>query len=317
MTKEELRNECTRLIRCETLKDSYDLLDIYTEFLFRTVKNHHDEPVYKKSDADAKIVLQMMMTKTLHLKSIIQGISYQAKDGTILNKIIDPTIVASLVRNIYETVAMFNLIYRHTKSEDEKSILYLLWVHSGLKYRQRFESVITSDVNKGKFESEKVLIENIVTEIEETELYKKLDKKNQDKIKTKLKEKDYLIEFEGSQINFLHWHELVIKMGFKEGILDDIYTYFSLYSHPSNVAVFQFADMFNKSEKSFLGMANFNLRIAFFMFSTFIADYINLFPSVLNTFNSMALRDQIVINLNNKIARHDSFSINDSCSALE
>ena len=317
MTKEELRNECTRLIKCKTIKDSHDLIDIYTEFFFRAVKNHHEEPVYNKSDADAKMVLQMMMTKTLHLKSIIQGISYQAKDGTILNKIIDPTIVASLVRNIYETVAMFNLIYRHTKTEDEKLILYLLWVHSGLKYRQRFESVITLDVNKEKYEREKAIIENIVTEIEESELYKKLDEKNQNKIKTKLKEKDYLIEFEDTQINFLHWHELVEKMGIKEGLLDNIYTYFSLYSHPSNVAVFQFADMFKKGEESFLELANFNLRIAFFMFSIFIADYINLFPKVLETFNSLDLLDQIVININNKVARNESFSINDSGKALE
>jgi hypothetical protein len=317
MTKEELRIECTRFFKCKTINDSYDLIDIYTEFLFNAVKNHHDEPVYKHSDADAKMVLQMMMTKTLHLKSIVKGISYKAKDGSTLNNIIDPTIVASLVRNIYETVAMFNLIYRHTKTEDEKNIVYLLWVHAGLKYRQRFEDVITTEENKEKYENEKAQLDKIVQEIESIELYKNLDEKNQNKIKTKLKEKDYLLELNGKEVNFLHWHELVDKMGIKEGLLGNIYTYFSLYSHPSNVSVFQFADMFKKGDESFLELTNFNLKLAFFLFSIFIADYINLFPNVLETFNSLDIRDQIVINFYNTVARNESFSINDSAKAVE
>jgi len=144
MTKEELRKECSRLFACKTIADSNDLLDIYSEFLFQSVQNHHQEAVYTQAEADAKLVIQMMLTKVLHLKSVIAGISFKAKDGSVLNKIIDPTIVASLIRNIYETAAMFNLIYRNTKSKEEREVLYLLWVHSGLKYRQRFENIITA-----------------------------------------------------------------------------------------------------------------------------------------------------------------------------
>lgn len=115
----------------------------------------------------------------------------------------------------------------------------------------------------------------------------------------------------------MHWHELVDKMGIKEGLLGNIYTYFSLYSHPSNVSVFQFADMFKKGDESFLELTNFNLKLAFFLFSIFIADYINLFPNVLETFNSLDIRDQIVINFYNTVARNESFSINDSAKAVE
>ena len=101
----KLRKECSRLFRCETINDSYDLLDIYSEFLFMAVSNHHKESVYTNADADAKIVFQMILTKTLHLKSVVNGIGYKAKNGLTLNRIIDPTIVASLIRNLYETVS--------------------------------------------------------------------------------------------------------------------------------------------------------------------------------------------------------------------
>ena len=317
MTKEQLREECSRLFVCKTIADSNDLLDIYAEFLFRAVQNHHEEKVYTHAEADAKLIIQMMLTKVLHLKNVISGISFKSKDGSILNKIIDPTIVASLIRNIYETVGMFNLIYRDTKSKEERDLLYLLWVHSGLKYRQRFENVVTTAENKEKQQQEKEQIDKIVTQIESSALFQSLDEKNQGKIKTKLKDKDYLMQFADKEVKFLHWHDLTRVMGFKEGMLDNIYTYFSLYSHPSNVAVFQFADMFKLSEEAFPQLVNFNLKIAFFMFSAFIADYITLFPTVLKTFESLDLRDQIVINFHNTMARDHDYSINDSWKACE
>lgn len=200
--KDLLRNDCERFFKCDTIYVSYDLLDIYIEFLFHAVKDHHQENVYSVADRDAKMLLQMMLTKALHLKGVAQGITYKAKGGTTLNKIIDPTIVASLIRNIYETAALFNLIYRNTKSKEEKTILHLLWVHSGLRYRQRFESVIITEENRKKYEHEKKEIENIVAEIENNELYKRLDEKNQGKIKTRLKEKEYLMRFNNTEVDF-------------------------------------------------------------------------------------------------------------------
>lgn len=42
MTKEELRNECSRLFECKTIADSNDLLDIYAEFLFNAMTRNYD-----------------------------------------------------------------------------------------------------------------------------------------------------------------------------------------------------------------------------------------------------------------------------------
>lgn len=310
--KEKLRAECSRLFACETMADSYELMGVYAELLFQIVKRHHEEPVYTQADADAKMVLQMMLTKTLHLRSIVTGISYQAQDGTTLNKIIDPTIVACLIRNLYETVAMFNLIYRNTKTPDEKTILYSLWVHSGLQYRQRFETVITTEENKQKADEEKKSIEQLIKIIEATDLYKNLDEKNQGKVKTRLKEKEYLMMFNGNEAVFLHWQELTKVMQVREGLFEKLYTYFSLYSHPSNVSVFQFADMFKLGNEEFPRMVNFNLKHYFTLTSLFIADYIKLFPTVQKTYDSMSVRDQIVINFHNTFLRGQDFSINDS-----
>ena len=82
MTKDELRNQCSRLFACKTIADSNDLLDIYAEFLFKTVQNHHQEAVYTQAEADAKLIIQMMLTKVLHLKTIPVPFP---KNRTVLN----------------------------------------------------------------------------------------------------------------------------------------------------------------------------------------------------------------------------------------
>lgn len=317
MERDELRKQCKRYFNCETISDCQDLLNIYIEFFFQTVLKHHDENVFSHADANAKMLIQMMMTKALHLKNALNGVDYISQDGRKLNNIIDPTIVASLIRNIYETTGMFNLIFRNTKSKDEKQILYLLWVHAGLAYRQRFDEIITTEENREKSQSEKKQMENIQVEIEKNPFFVKLDEKNKGKIRTKIKEKDYLLKFENEQVVFLNWRELTKTMDIKNGKLDYAYTYFSLYSHPSNVSVFQFANMFEKNKESYPDLVLYNLQIAFFMFSIFIADYITLFPTVLKTFEEMGLVEQIVINFHNSVARGNEYDINDSWKATQ
>ncbi len=63
-------------------------------------------------------------------------------------------------------------------------------------------------------------------------------------------------------------------------------------------------------------MTTFNLQYFYMLGSIFVADYINLFPASLDTYNTLPLMNQIIINFHNTFARGDSYSINDSWKAL-
>jgi hypothetical protein len=142
-----------------------------------------------------------------------------------------------------------------------------------------------------------------------------MDEKNKGKIKTMLKKRDFLVRFENYKVLFLSYRELVETMGITRLNLEQIYTYFSLYSHPSNVSVFQYANMFSKEKEEYKDIVNFNIQLAFKMLSIFIADYITLFPNVLKTYEKMGLVEQIVINFHNYQARGHDYDINDSWKA--
>jgi hypothetical protein len=110
----------------------------------------------------------------------------------------------------------------------------------------------------------------------------------------------------------LHWQALTDTIGIQTDLFDNIYTFFSLYLHPSNVAVFQFTDMFNREGEPFKILTNTNLKYYFSLMSIFIADLIYLFPNTLKTYESLSIRDQIVINFHNTLHRGYNYSINDS-----
>lgn len=312
MNLEELRGECTRLFNCDTLADNLELIDIYSEYLFSVIKNQ--KTIINRSIADNRAVLinQMMFSKVLNVKKIVEGFHFNSKDGTKLNNIIDPTILASLCRNIYETICMFNIVYIKPRSEEEKLILYNLWVHAGLKYRQSFESAISIPENQNKLLVERTEMEKRVEEIKATALYTSLSPQNKQKILNVIKQKDYKIEFNGEEVKIYTWKDLAKVVGIKQGILDHMYTYFSLYAHPSYVAVFQFEQMFDRNEMGFLYLTITNLAEFFILISIFIADYIKLYPETLSIYNNLNIRDQIVINFRNTFSRGYEYSINDS-----
>lgn len=313
---EHLRNEFKRLSHPDNIADCTEAIDRYCNLFLTAIKNHQTENNTSAQEVEAKLILQMMMTKALHIKNIIKGVDFDTKKGIILTSIIDPSIVASLIRNVYETTAMFNLIYRTNKQGDERDIVYKLWVISGLKYRQRFSVYITTQENETKRQAEEQNIAEHIADVENTRLYNNLNEKDKAKIQRLIKDKDYLIKSKNNHVEVLHWQALIETMGCREQFFQKIYTYFSLYSHPSNVSVFQFRDMFLPEKRSFLSMTIFNMQYVFMLLSVFIADYINLFPKVLETFNSLDKIDQIFINSNNTFARDKSYSINDAWKDL-
>ena len=78
--------------------------------MWKVIETDVQTSVISKIEHEAKLMLQMMFTKVLHLKGILNGVSYSSNSGSYLNNIIDPGVVAIMSRNIFETGGLFNLI---------------------------------------------------------------------------------------------------------------------------------------------------------------------------------------------------------------
>jgi hypothetical protein len=305
-----LRREYARLCKPNNINDCLEVVDIYSEFFTRSILSSHPSDAKSAQEGEAKLIQQMMLTKCLHLKSILPGTSFISKRGDKLPKIVDPTIVACLVRNVYETIALFNLIYKQ-HSGDSRDIVYKLWVISGLKYRQRFESNIRSENYRKKQILEKGTIEKLTTEIENNHLFLSFSEEVKQKIKNCIKQKVYLVKIENNNISMLSWQQMINIMGLRKDLFSNLYNYFSLYAHPTNVSVFQFGIMFERDEKN-VSLAKLNMQYLFSFCAIFIADYITLFSDAIKIFESLNILEQAVINGHYSLARGGGFQINEA-----
>ena len=105
-------------------------------------------------------------------------------------------------------------------------------------------------------------------------------------------------------------------MGFKHGTFYNLYSYFLLYTHPSNVAVFQFNQLFQEGT-SFLELVGFNLILVSKIVSAFLADYLSVYPDSIVAYTNLSFRDKILIDINNIFFRDSERAISDSWKELD
>ena len=315
MTQDQLRIEIIRLADDNTIGEKLEQLDIFSHCLMNLVLSEDGPKDY--IEADAKIVLQMILSKILHIKKSFEGITYVSPEGIVLlESLLDPIIIGTLARNLFETICAFHMIYINTKSQDERIILYNLWVIAGFKYRQKFTEIITTEDNKEKAENERREIERLTIEIKDNTLFQSLDDRNKNKIMTRIKDKDYKISFNSKEVECLAWQD-VTKLLLNQNLLfKEMYTYFSLYAHPSYISVMQYSQMFNNESEDNKSMARFNLKFCLNLISIFLGDYFKLFPSALPVFEKFSDINQIKMNLYNRMIRGNAFSINNSWELL-
>lgn len=295
-----------------------EILDMFIQCFWDIMEKHRKDKVNGEREREAKLVLQMMFSKLLHLKKWLEGINFKSRSrNSGINDFIDPTIISALVRNIFELVCLFHLVYRIPETEDEKQILYKLWVIAGLKYRQNFTDVAFSKESQEKAAKERLAIDQLISEIENTSLFQNMDERNQEKIRNRIKAKDYKIKIIDNKVKFLSWQDIANEFTTSAGsdVFKRMYTYFSLNSHPSNVSVFQFKDMF-KNENETMKMIVFNLKFALNFSSIFLADLIKMFPTMLLTFERKTTLEQALLNFNNRLLRGDFYSINNAMNKL-
>lgn len=297
-----------RLSMLEDEASHFELLDYFNDCFIKIATNHHHDEVFTQADADAKMILQMMSTKLVYLKEMMRGVPLSP---TLKTPILDPTIIANMVRNIYEMTCLFNIIYIMPSSNEEKELIYKLWVISSLKYRQLHEKETSSDENKAKAADERVEIEKLKKEILDSTIYNSLNQVGQDTIRFCIKKKEYKIKFHENQVERINWQYPSTEFN---NVYSTIYNYFSQYAHPSHTSVWQFGQLFENNDN--VKISFFNLRSALQLFSFFLADYIKAFPKTLDTFSQLPLIQQIALNSFNKGLRGESYSINDCWKVL-
>lgn len=332
MDQKELRDYCTSLVSLSTLEDCKIVIEKFSRFLMIVVNKHHYKDIHKQSEADLKVILQMLLSKTLYINQLLDGIDYKCDDFVsyklgedcyghetfALNRIIDPTIVAMQVRAVFEMLCTFEIIYCVPDTDEKKDIIYYLFQNEGLRYQSRLYSGVTdSKLIEQKDEEQKQIDEN-VSFIKSTQVYKELSLENQKKIDKILNGKGYRANIQEKNVETgISWENIPELFNLKHSLLDNIYTHFSTYAHPSYISVRNYGVMFNMENPKFLEFAKMEIMFCVTLLSIFVGDYMKVFPAVKEIYLTMDIEDQIILNFYNKMFRGDDYSYSDAWKSLD
>lgn len=279
-------------------------LNIFIDFIFKIAISHHKDINLSDEDRYGKIILQMVFTKLYHIKQNFEGINYPG-----LNRIKDPSLISNNIRNLFETIAVFNLFFIKSNSNEEKKLKILIWDFCSLSYNKSLVKV-TDELLNSKFEESNENKINVVREkIENNIFYKSLVDTEKIKIQNIIKGKEFKISMTNGIIKKLSWQDIADDLPDSKKILDKKYTYLSFFSHPSHLSVEQFSRSFSNEDKMWNELSAYNIKDCFIFTSIFLADYISVYTNVSNTYREEPDLNRFVINFYNELVRGKTFSI--------
>jgi hypothetical protein len=287
------------------------ILDSSMKILF----NHKKNSKLTEVDNDGHLLIQILLLKSMSLIKLANGLRYRNDlINTHLNDVYDPFGMGNLVRSQYEAFCNFNNIYIQSKNQDEIDLKYYLWVLGGLNSRQRFPAISQSAIEQRKKESE--IIKLYLDLLYKNSCYIGLTERVKSNIEGYIGRREWQIKVSGDNAYKIAWHEMFSNAGVKH--YDEQYNYLSSLSHPSNLSVIQFKQMYEGStpeERADYQLMRVMLNTSKTIMSFLLRDYItyfNLHPQ----FDQLPLIDQMLVNANNKTFRGEEYVLNNTLKLL-
>jgi hypothetical protein len=315
MNQKELQEVFIKYTDPNSIDDVKNVLEIFSKFFMGTISRSHKSIESIQDEGDGRIIFQMIFTKLLSVEKLLDGVKYHKEGVGSLRSVIDPMTIAVIIRSVYETVCLFNLLYCNVQNKEHQIIIRNLWMISGLLTRQKYVSDLTQEANRVKANLELVKLNELKEEILSSETFANLKPKSKKTLLKFMSSHIYLVKIEDDNVFEIKWNNVYEIVGIKNYIFKNIYSYFSTRTHPSYVSVFQFNDMF-KEDGEFKSNAQFNVEILFGLLGVFIADYCKAFPNSIIYFNQLEKIEQIIIDHYNRFYRGFEYSINNSYDSL-
>ncbi|WP_410005755.1 hypothetical protein [Aequorivita nionensis] len=298
--------EINRLTESENIQDSKKILDILINCIFSLSTNHHTDPTEFVEQKYAKIFSQMIFTKLYNIRENLNGVNFSNREFHLKKDIIDTSLIANNIRNLFETVCLFNNFFIQSTDKNELILKLNIWEYSSLKYRLKLESQVTNETQKSLLEKDTNRVDDLKAHIEENEIYKELDENNQKKIQNILKSKDFKFSIIDGVVKVYDWQKLADNLPDTRKSIPLLYTILSFYSHPTWKSVHDFGNSFTE-EKIWIENAQDLLEYTYTLSSIFIIDYIKYFPKSEKSFNKLEPFDTYLIEFYNYLIRGEEY----------
>lgn len=280
--------EVQRFIQLDTIDDCKKYLCVMLDFYFDVIKSPEGHKATSSFEDERNIWLQTMFSKGCQFTSLLDGVGYSK--GTIrLKPIIDFSILFTIARSVYESLIAFELLFVLPKTDDQQTIVYNLFMAQGLSERLKDLDEEMRSHNPTRVQEEQNDINDCRKAIEDTELYKTLDKQTKATIDYALgngKKFRYIFK-EDNTMEFIQYEKAYTLLNVKENLFNSLYSFFSLHGHPSYLSLIQFRDAFKDEYRADMDMAKHATQCVLAFMSIYIVDYMKLVPEIKTMYDKL------------------------------
>lgn len=261
-----------QIARCDTIADVKEcmkvLLGLYVWFnkiLAANIKG-------TARDSDSVVMMHMFYSKGASFLQLLDGFPF-VDEGKEIGRIIEPTVLYSLARDIYEALCAYELVFVLPKTEEQKMIAYNIFYISSMKERANYKHQTEKSRKIALEEAED--IENAKQQIEATVYYQQLPDKDKQFLQAKMNSPHpvYRLLYEEHAVVPVKWEDAYTTFGMAEEMFGNIYAYLSLYAHPTAVAVTRFREMFTDQQNGIERKVSFAGKLVVQMLSVFVIDF--------------------------------------------
>lgn len=285
-------NECPTDEELSNALSRYNLIVKGLEIILNNLEesNKNDQRWFTFSGKIGKKFLAQALT----LQHIFSYETYLLIDGD-KKRTFDISSVDSLLRVQLETFAVFFHLFIDKCDMSEKIVRFRLWELDGLRNRNKFISpenpLLIANANS---------ISECIAAIEKTSYFKKLDNKTQNILL-----KDAIWKFTDESLKSkkskrISIERMIMRTGLNLVMFDNLYSFASTHSHTLYWSVVQ-NNTLTVEEK--ITAEYVSLMEASFICSFFIKDLCQIFTVTKETFSSLPINNQEIINYFNTAGR--------------
>ena len=209
--------------------------------------------------------------------SLSNGYEYGFYKRTEKTQITDHTSMFVLTRALIENYVTLCYIYNNSLSDEVKIFRFKLWEVSGLISRQNWGETTNEEIFKKK-ETERLLIEKILYEIQNIPEYQTLDKGELKKLKNHGLPRLY------------NWHKLIEMSELRNVMFSELYSFFSTYAHSEYLSILQLSQAsFNSQQLANISNVQLSLSVVRMIISMSIDFYAKNFKTAEMVFDTFPI----------------------------
>lgn len=292
MTMEEV----FELTQMRSLEDCKRYMRVMLDFYFEVIQSPEGRKCSSALEDDRNIWFQQMFSTGCHFLSMLDGVGYQ-KGVDRLNPIVDPDVLFTVGRRMYESVVVFDTLFIIPKDKDRQTILYNLFMAHGLSERLKDLDEEMKSHHPERVASEEADIAACKDAIVSCPLYEQFDNQTKKQIDFIFGKKFRYVITDDHKLEFVDFDKAYQILGVKEDLFQSLYSFFSLHGHPSYLSVCQFRDAFKPGVRSDWKMAQHATQCALSFMSIFIVDYMKLNPEVKAMYDKMEMPRRFAIGM--------------------